>query len=264
MSTLDLFADMPAGPAPQNPAERAAQLRRLLHHHAHLYYTLDAPQVPDAEYDRLFRELQALEAEHPQLLTPDSPTQRIGVKVLETFAPVRHAVPMLSIRTETDTEATGAEAFDARIRRERKLQDTDPPVRYVAELKFDGLAMSLRYENGVRVQAATRGDGETGEDVTQNVRTIGQVPLRLPPDVPLVLEVRGEVYMNRHDFEALNERQRQRIAAGAKGEKTFVNPRNAAAGAVRQLDPSIAAQRPLSFYAYGLGEVQGGVQGGAE
>ena len=255
MSTLDLFADLPAGPAPQNPAERAAQLRRLLHHHAHLYYTLDAPQVPDAEYDRLFRELQALEAEHPQLLTPDSPTQRIGGKVLEAFAPVRHAVPMLSIRTETDTEATGAEAFDARIRRELKLQDNDPPIRYVAELKFDGLAMSLRYEDGLLVQAATRGDGETGEDVTHNVRTIGQIPLALPAGVPPILEVRGEVYMRRDDFEALNERQRQRIASGAKGEKTFVNPRNAAAGAVRQLDSRIAADRPLSFFAYGLGQV---------
>ena len=255
MSTLDLFADLPAGPAPQSPAERAAQLRRLLHHHAHLYYTLDAPQVPDAEYDRLFRELQALEAEHPQLLTPDSPTQRIGGKVLEAFAPVRHAVPMLSIRTETDTEATGAEAFDARIRRELKLQDNDPPIRYVAELKFDGLAMSLRYEDGLLVQAATRGDGETGEDVTHNVRTIGQIPLALPAGVPPILEVRGEVYMRRDDFEALNERQRQRIASGAKGEKTFVNPRNAAAGAVRQLDSRIAADRPLSFFAYGLGQV---------
>src|SRR5574343_1904412 len=255
MSTLDLFADMPAGPAPQNPAERAAQLRRLLHYHGHLYYTLDAPQVPDAEYDRLFRELQALEAEHPQLLTPDSPTQRIGGKVLEPFAPVRHAVPMLSIRTETDTEATGAEAFDARIRRELKLQDNDPPIRYVAELKFDGLAMSLRYEDGLLVQAATRGDGETGEDVTHNVRTIGQIPLALPAGVPPILEVRGEVYMRRDDFEALNERQRQRIASGAKGEKTFVNPRNAAAGAVRQLDSRIAAARPLSFFAYGLGQV---------
>ena len=255
MSTLDLFGDEAAPPPAAAPAVRAAQLREQLHHHAHLYYTLDAPVLPDAEYDRLFRELQALEAAHPELLSPDSPTQRVGGKVLDAFAPVRHAVPMLSIRTETDTEASGAEAFDARIRRELKLQDTDPPVRYVAELKFDGLAMSLRYENGVLVQAATRGDGETGEDVTQNVRTIGQVPLRLPPDVPLVLEVRGEVYMRRDDFEALNERQRQRIAAGAKGEKTFVNPRNAAAGAVRQLDSKIAADRPLSFFAYGLGEV---------
>ena len=252
MSTLDLFAEPASGP---DPASRVAQLRQALHRHAHLYYTLDAPEVPDAEYDRLFRELQALEAAHPDLLTPDSPTQRVGGKVLDAFAPVRHAVPMLSIRTETDTEASGAEAFDARIRRELKLQEGDAPVRYVAELKFDGLAMSLRYENGVLVQAATRGDGETGEDVTHNVRTIGQVPLKLEGAVPPVLEVRGEVYMRRDDFEALNERQRQRIAAGAKGEKTFVNPRNAAAGAVRQLDSKIAADRPLSFFAYGLGEV---------
>ena len=255
MSTLDLFAQPPAAPEPGSPAQRAAELRSLLHRHAHLYYTLDAPEIPDAEYDRLFRALQALEAEHPELLSPDSPTQRVGGAVLEAFAPVRHAVPMLSIRTETDTEASGAEAFDARIRRELKLQEGDPPVAYVAELKFDGLAMSLRYEHGLLVQAATRGDGETGEDVSANVRTIGQVPLRLPEDVPEVLEVRGEVYMRRDDFEALNERQRQRIAAGAKGEKTFVNPRNAAAGAVRQLDSRIAADRPLSFFAYGLGEV---------
>jgi DNA ligase (NAD+) len=255
MSTLDLFAPSDAAPDAQSLADRAAQLRQTLHRHAHLYYTLDAPELPDAEYDRLFRELQALEAAHPELLSADSPTQRVGGQVLDAFAPVRHAVPMLSIRTETDTEASGAEAFDARIRRELKLQDNDPPVRYVAELKFDGLAMSLRYEHGVLVQAATRGDGETGEDVTHNVRTIPQVPLRLAAGVPPVLEVRGEVYMRRDDFEALNERQRQRIAAGAKGEKTFVNPRNAAAGAVRQLDSKIAADRPLSFFAYGLGEV---------
>ena len=254
MSSLDLFAQAPDVSDAQEQA-LMAQLREQLHHHAYLYYTLDAPEVPDAEYDRLFRQLQDLEARHPDCVTPDSPTRRVGGPVLEAFAPVRHAVPMLSIRTETDTEASGAEAFDARIRRELKWQETDPPVRYVAELKFDGLAMSLRYENGVLVQAATRGDGETGEDVTSNVRTIGQVPLRLPEGVPLVLEVRGEVYMRRDDFEALNERQRQRIAAGAKGEKTFVNPRNAAAGAVRQLDSKIAADRPLSFFAYGLGEV---------
>ena len=255
MSTLDLFAPSDAAPDAESLADRAAQLRQTLHRHAHLYYTLDAPELPDAEYDRLFRELQALEAAHPELLSADSPTQRVGGQVLDVFAPVRHAVPMLSIRTETDTEASGAEAFDARIRRELKWQDADPPVRYVAELKFDGLAMSLRYEHGVLVQAATRGDGETGEDVTHNVRTIPQVPLRLAAGVPPVLEVRGEVYMRRDDFEALNERQRQRIAAGAKGEKTFVNPRNAAAGAVRQLDSKIAADRPLSFFAYGLGEV---------
>ena len=173
---------------------------------------------------------------------------------------------MLSIRTETNTEASGAEAFDIRIRKELGLRDTDPAVDYVAELKFDGLAMSLRYEHGVLVQAATRGDGDMGEDVTHNIRTIGQIPLRLQTNnslpVPALLEVRGEVYMARSDFEALNERQRQRIAAGDKGEKTFVNPRNAAAGAVRQLDPSIAAQRPLSFFAYGLGDITPLEQGG--
>lgn len=251
--TPDLFAE----PAPGAPADRAAALRAQLHRHAHLYYTLDAPEIPDAEYDRLFRELQALEAAHPELLTPDSPTQRVGGTVLKELTPVRHAVPMLSIRTETDTEASGAVAFDARVRRELGLAEGDAPVEYVAELKFDGLAMSLRYEHGVLVRAATRGDGETGEDVTHNVRTIGQIPLRLPAGVPDVLEVRGEVYMRRDDFEALNERQRAKIAAGAKGEKTFVNPRNAAAGAVRQLDSGIAAQRPLSFFVYGWGEVVG-------
>jgi DNA ligase (NAD+) len=237
-------------------------LRTQLHHHAHRYYVLDEPQIPDADYDRLFQELQALEAKHPELVTPDSPTQRIGGKPLDAFASVRHAVPMLSIRTETDTEATGAQNFDARVRRELGLTDSDPPVEYIAEPKFDGLALSLRYEHRILVQAATRGDGETGEEVTQNIRTIGQVPLRLPEEAPEVLEVRGEVYIRRDDFEALNERQRQRIAQGAKGEKTFVNPRNAAAGAVRQLDPAIAAARPLSFFAYGLGEMTPPEHGG--
>jgi DNA ligase (NAD+) len=254
---LDLFAD-PNDDKPSSDTQvalQAADLRRQLHHHAHCYYTLDAPEVPDAEYDRLFRALQALESAHPHLRTPDSPTQRVGGTVLPEFQTVRHQVPMLSIRTETDTESSGAIAFDARVRKELALSDEDPLVEYVAELKFDGLAMSLRYEQGVLVQAATRGDGEYGEDVTHNIRTIGQIPLQLPSDVPDVLEVRGEVYMRRDDFESLNERQRQKIAQGAKGEKTFVNPRNAAAGAVRQLDSNIAAQRPLSFFAYGLGEV---------
>ena len=240
---------------PQTPATRALALRELLNTYGHQYYVLDAPTVPDAEYDRLFRELQLLEATHPELLTADSPTQRVGGKPLEAFATVRHALPMLSIRTETDTTASGAEHFDARIRKELGLNESGDLVEYVAELKFDGLAMSLRYEDRVLVQAATRGDGEWGEDVTQNIRTIGQIPLRLPKDAPKLLEVRGEVYMSRADFEALNERQRVRIAAGEKNEKTFVNPRNAAAGAVRQLDPTIAAQRPLSFFAYGLGEI---------
>jgi DNA ligase (NAD+) len=240
---------------PQTPATRALALRELLNTYGHQYYVLDAPKVPDAEYDRLFRELQQLEAAYPELLTADSPTQRVGGKPLDAFTTVQHALPMLSIRTETDTSASGAEHFDDRIRKELALDASDDLVEYVAELKFDGLAMSLRYEDQVLVQAATRGDGEWGEDVTQNIRTIGQIPLRLPADAPKLLEVRGEVYMARADFEALNERQRTRIAAGEKNEKTFVNPRNAAAGAVRQLDSTIAAQRPLSFFAYGLGDI---------
>lgn len=233
------------------PAERAKELRETLERHNHAYYVLDTPAVPDAEYDRLFRELQALEAEYPELQSPDSPTRRVGGKPLPEFGQVAHRVPMLSIRTETDTEASGAQAFDARVRRELELTEADPPIEYAAELKFDGLAMSLRYEHGVLVQAATRGDGTVGEDVTQNIRTIRAIPLRLQGVDAPVLEVRGEVYMRRDDFDKLNERQR------AEGEKTFVNPRNAAAGAVRQLDPAIAARRPLSFFAYGLGEVQG-------
>lgn len=261
MATKDMFeADAPRPKG--DVATKIADLRTQLHHHAHRYYVLDDPEIPDAEYDRLFRELQALEEKHPELLAADSPTQRVGGKPLDTFAKVRHVVPMLSIRTETDIEATGAVNFDNRVRRELGLAEGDPPVEYVAELKFDGLAINLRYENGVLVQAATRGDGEIGEDVTQNIRTVGQIPLRLPADAPPVLEVRGEVYMRRDDFEAMNEKQREKIANGQKNEKTFVNPRNAAAGAVRQLDPAIAAQRPLSFFAYGWGAVTPPEQGG--
>ena len=233
-------------------SERARELRAELEKHNYQYYVLDAPLIPDAEYDRLFRELQALEAEHPELLTPDSPTQRVGGQALDTFKPLRHAVPMLSIRTETDIEAGGAYAFDARVRKELKLAENDPPVEYAVELKFDGLAINLRYEDGVLVCAATRGDGETGEDVTANVRTIGQIPLRLlTENPPQVLEVRGEIYMKRADFERFNAK------AQAAGEKVLVNPRNGAAGSIRQLDPRIAASRPLSFFAYGLGEVRG-------
>ncbi len=242
------MADSP----PLSAQHRAAELRALLQHHGHRYHVLDAPEVPDAEYDRLFQELQAIEAADPSLRSADSPTRRVGGAVLEGFVAVRHAVPMLSIRTETDTTPAGAEAFDARIRRELELGEDAPPVAYAAELKFDGLAINLRYEDGLLVQAATRGDGQTGEDVTQNIRTIAAIPLRLHGDsAPPVLEVRGEVYMRRDRFEQMNERQRER------GEKTFVNPRNAAAGAIRQLDPAIAARRPLSFFAYGLGEVRG-------
>ena len=235
----------------RDAAARAAELRAQLHHHAWRYYVLDAPEIPDADYDRLFRELQALEEGHPELRSADSPTQRVQGSVLDGLAPVRHAVPMLSIQTETDTTAAGAEAFDARVRRELDLADDAPPVAYMAELKFDGLAIGLRYEAGVLVQAATRGDGQTGEDVTHNIRTIGQIPLRLRGKAPPLLEIRGEVYMRRDDFERLNEQQRER------GGKTFVNPRNTAAGAVRQLDAAVTASRPLSFFAYGVGEVSG-------
>ena len=232
--------------------ERIAQLRQQLQLAGHHYHVLDEPLIPDAEYDRLFRELQALETEQPQWITPDSPTQRVGAQPMSSFASVAHKVPMLSIHTETDISAEGAIQFDNRVRKVLQMGTQDPPLSYVAELKFDGLAISLIYKDHVFVQASTRGDGQSGEDVTHNIRTIGQIPLRLPQAAPADLEVRGEVYMRRDDFESLNERQRQRIAQGAKNEKTFVNPRNAAAGAVRQLDPKIAAQRPLSFFAYAL------------
>ena len=234
--------------AQQDPAGRIARLQAEIRRHDHAYYVLDAPTVPDAEYDRLFRELQALEAAHPELASADSPTRRVGGAALPELAAVRHAVPMLSIRTETDTTAQGVRNFDARVRNALGLDLADAPVEYLGELKFDGLAISLRYEHGALVRAATRGDGETGEDVTHNVRTIRQIPLQLTGAAPAVLEVRGEIYMRRDDFEALNARQR------AAAEKVFVNPRNAAAGAVRQLDPRIAARRPLSFFAYGIGE----------
>jgi len=238
--------------APSEVLARATALRREIDRHNHAYYVLDQPTVPDAEYDRLFRELQALETDHPEIATPDSPTQRVGGKPLDGFTPMRHAVAMLSIRTETDTEASGAQAFDARVRKELGLGENDPAVDYAAELKFDGLAINLRYEHGVLVAAATRGDGETGEDVTQNIRTVYSIPLRLITESPpAVLEVRGEAFMRRDDFERYNAKQRE------AGKPTLVNPRNGAAGSIRQLDPRLAAQRPLSFFAYGLGEVVG-------
>ncbi|MCC6195584.1 MAG: NAD-dependent DNA ligase LigA [Burkholderiales bacterium] len=236
---------------PAAVSRRVAALRSEIREHDRRYYNEDAPTISDAEYDALFRELVALEAEHPELRTPDSPTQRVGGARAAEFAPVRHRVPMLSIRTETDTTAAGAAEFDARIRRELKLASDAPPMVYMAELKFDGVAMSLRYENGALAVAATRGDGETGEDVTANVRTIPAIPQRLRGKPPPVLEVRGEIYMTRADFAALNARQQ------AAGQKLYVNPRNTAAGAVRQLDPAVTAQRPLQFFAYGIGEVEG-------
>ncbi|MDZ7585404.1 MAG: NAD-dependent DNA ligase LigA [Thiobacillus sp.] len=230
---------------------RVTALRREIERHNHAYYVLDAPTIPDSEYDRLFRELQAIEAGHPELVIPDSPTQRVGGKPLDKFPKVRHAVPMLSIRTETKTTVAGARDFDARVRKELGLAESDPPVEYSAELKFDGLAVNMRYENGVLVQAATRGDGETGEDVTQNVRTIHTIPLRLKTDTPpAVLEVRGEVIIKLRDFERYNAKQRE------AGKPTLVNPRNGAAGSIRQLDPGLARQRPLSFFCYGQGEIR--------
>ena len=236
----------------QEVAQRAQTLRDLIEHHNYQYYVLDTPQIADSDFDKLFQELQSLEAQHPELLIPTSPTQRVGGKPIAEFPPIRHAVPMLSIQTETDTDATGAYNFDVRVRKELGLGVNDAPIEYLAELKFDGLAVNLRYEYGVLVSAATRGDGEVGEDVTNNIRTLQQIPLKLRLTIaPAVLEVRGEVYMRLADFERLNAKQ------AAACEKVFVNPRNAAAGSLRQLDPAITIQRPLSFFAYGLGDVQG-------
>jgi DNA ligase (NAD+) len=236
--------------APAAASRRAAQLRAEIAEHNRRYYEEDAPTISDAEYDALFRELEALEDAHPELRTPDSPTQRIGGGRAAQFAPVRHRIPMLSIRTETDTTAGAAAEFDARIRRDLELPPDAPPVAYMAELKFDGLAVSLRYEHGALAVAAPRGDGETGEDVTANIRTIGEIPKRLAGKPPPVLEVRGEVYMTRADFAELNARQQ------AAGQRLYVNPRNTAAGAVRQLDPAVTRQRPLHFFAYGIGETE--------
>ncbi len=250
-------------PADASPAERVQWLRNELERHSYQYYVLDAPTIPDADYDAMFSELQVLETEHPDLLTDDSPTQRVGGAPLSAFDTVRHRVPMLSLNNAFEDE--DVVAFDRRCAQGlgrsaaaapaddlfSAADAADNAVEYSCELKFDGLAMSLRYEDGKLVQAATRGDGETGEDVTVNVRTIKAIPLKLRGQAPAVLEVRGEVFMYRADFDRLNERQAQ------TDEKTFVNPRNAAAGSLRQLDPRITAKRPLSFFAYGLGELQG-------
>lgn len=235
-------------PASQNAAQRIGKLRELLRHHNYRYYVLDDPEVTDAEYDRLMQELRQLEAEHPKLVSPDSPTQRVGAAPSGTFAPVRHAVPMLSLDNAFSED--DVRDFDRRAR--ERLEDVEM-LDYTCEPKLDGLAVSLRYEDGVLVRAATRGDGTTGEDVTANVRTIQSVPLRLHgKNWPKVLEVRGEVLMSHRGFEKLNRE------AAARGEKTFVNPRNAAAGGLRQLDPKVSARRPLEIWFYGVGEVQGG------
>lgn len=231
-----------------NIQQQLEALRTQIRYHNHRYYVLDDPEIPDAEYDRLFRQLQELEAQNPELITPDSPTQRVGAQPLGEFGAVRHAIPMLSL-SNVFSEAELL-AFDKRI---HGRLHTDAPIEYVAEPKLDGLAISLLYENGVFTRAATRGDGETGEDVTANVRTIASVPLRLlGEDYPAVLEVRGEVYMPKAGFAALNAKMR------ALGEKTFANPRNAAAGSLRQLDPRITAKRPLEIFCYAAGLVEGG------
>lgn len=232
---------------PAADGQRAAVLRAELARHNHAYYVLDAPSVPDAEYDRLFRELQGLEEKYPALRSPDSPTQRVGGAPVSAFAPVEHRTPMLSLNNAFSEEELLA--FDKRVRDGLKSLE---PIEYSAELKFDGLAMSLSYENGVLVQAATRGDGSTGEDVTANVKTIRVIPLRLQTDnPPRLLEVRGEVLLFRKDFDAIVKRQRE------AGEKEMVNPRNGAAGSLRQLDPRITASRPLRFFAYGIGVLEG-------
>src|SRR6202140_1180894 len=234
--------------AAKKPAARVLELKETLERYNYRYHALDDPEVPDAEYDRLMLELRALEAEHPQLLTPDSPTQRVGATPVAAFGAVKHRLAMLSLDNAFSDEEV--RDFDRRIR--ERLARAEP-VSYSAEPKLDGLAGSARYEDGAFVQGATRGDGETGEDITQNLRTIKALPLKLRTDrPPRVLEVRGEVFMPLAGFKRFNEE------AIARGEKSFVNPRNAAAGSLRQLDPKMTAARPLDLFIYGLGILEGG------
>ena len=248
MSQVDLFAQAASPePAASDWRLRANWLHHQLHHHAHAYYVLDQPTIPDAEYDRLFRELEELESAHPEIISVDSPTQRVGGAPLPHFDQVQHAVPMLSINNGFSEE--DILAFDKRLREGLK---NDAHIYYACELKFDGLAINLRYINGVLTQAATRGDGSTGEDVTVNIRTIRSLPLKLRTDhPPALLDVRGEVLMFKSDFAKLNQRQRD------AAQKEFANPRNAAAGSLRQLDSKITAQRQLRFFAYGIGQCEG-------
>jgi DNA ligase (NAD+) len=234
---------------PHNVLARIQQLRQEIDQHNHAYFVLDTPSVSDAEYDGLLRELQALETQYPDTITPDSPTQRIGARPLTVFQQVTHILPMLSLENAFDV--ADMEAFDKRIK--QRLAPDTAPVEYVGEPKIDGIAVSLLYENGRLVQGATRGDGTTGENITQNVRTISCIPLHLRGDhYPAVLEVRGEVYMPLAAFTAYN------AAAEKVGDKLFINPRNAAAGSLRQLDPSITTKRPLAFFAYAIGEITEG------
>ncbi|KVE33848.1 NAD-dependent DNA ligase LigA [Burkholderia sp. TSV86] len=242
-------------PPASQPAERATWLRAELERANYAYYVLDQPDLPDAEYDRLFIELQQIEAAHPELATPDSPTQRVSGEVASGFTPVVHDKPMLSLNngfTDDDVAAFDKRVADGLDKQADLAGTVTEPVEYACELKFDGLAVSLRYEDGRFTQASTRGDGTTGEDVTENIRTIRTIPLRLKGErLPRVLDVRGEVLMFKRDFARLNERQR------AAEQREFANPRNAAAGSLRQLDPKITAQRPLSFFAYGIGVLEG-------
>jgi DNA ligase (NAD+) len=235
---------------PASTRKRAASLRDQISHHNHRYHSLDQPEIPDAEYDRLVRELQGLEADFPELITPDSPTQRVGAEPIKAFGTVKHELPMLSL----DNAFSEGEVreFHRRVTQRLKI-DLDSELAYSAEPKLDGAAVSLLYEDGRLVRGATRGDGNSGEDITHNVRTIVAVPLRLlGPGFPKRLEVRGEIFMPRIGFKEFNER------AAKKGEKTFVNPRNAAAGSLRQLDPRLTAERPLDIYVYSVGTVDGG------
>jgi len=225
--------------------QRINKLRHQIQQHNYYYYVLDAPQISDVEYDKLFRELEQLETENPELITPDSPTQRVGAAPMREFAEVTHTIPMLSLANAFDTHEM--EEFDRRIRERLQLDN----IEYIAEPKMDGLAISLRYEQGILVKAATRGDGTTGEDVTQNVRTIKMIPLRLlGDDIPQVLEVRGEVFMTKDSFSKINQQHAE------TGDRIFANPRNAAAGSLRQLDAKKTATRPLSFMSYGIGVVE--------
>jgi DNA ligase (NAD+) len=233
-----------------SPAQRAGELRELLAHHNHLYYVLDDPEIGDDAYDELLNELRALEEEHPELRSPDSPTQRVGAPPLDRFEQVEHREQMLSLgNSRNEEELRGWENRIANYL--KRLDITASQFSYTTEPKIDGLAITLTYENGVLVRGATRGDGRIGEDVTQNLRTIGSVPLRIKGPAPELIEVRGEVYLPIAAFKALNERRAE------AGEPTFANPRNSAAGSIRQLDPSLAAERPLSSWVYGIGAVQG-------
>ena len=232
--------------------EYAADLRRQIEHHNYRYYQLSSPEIEDWEFDLLFRELEQLEADHPELCTPDSPTQKVGGERSQELAPAKHRVPMLSIDTLSKTDESATKEFDAQIRRALQREESDPPVEYIAELKIDGAAVSLRYEDGILIRAATRGDGEIGEDITDNARGVSGIPaslrIRRPPEL---LEVRGEVYMSRIDFEDLNRK------LGESKSKLYMNPRNAAAGSLRLLDAATSRARNLSFFAYGVAESVG-------